>query len=250
MESRITSTTYVPLQPPYLIIQHRHLIGMQIGTLVVTQQLEGTSAMPFKIDTHSYPVVSYKNKSLIPTSQQLTDEFVMEGTVWNFVELRDVSTLCLTTSELSWADFVKIVWRDIARRDGTAAPNYEILEALLNLGAKVEAPVGQYVSHLCTAPSKMVQTRQGDVLALNVHYSDDIKEMAKQLRMQMARCSAELASGFGKSFHIKMKWVTDEEQLKPLADYLNDEINNRLLAVSRKFTLTVLEPYANDDEKK
>ena len=41
MENQITSTTYVPLQPPFQIIKYARDIAMQIGTLIVTIQKEG-----------------------------------------------------------------------------------------------------------------------------------------------------------------------------------------------------------------
>lgn len=66
MTDDIFSTSYVTLQPPFQIIKYGHDIGMQIGTLIVTKQTEGNEIHPFKIETHSYPVVAYENKEIMP----------------------------------------------------------------------------------------------------------------------------------------------------------------------------------------
>ena len=66
MDNKIVSTTYVPLQPPYQIIKYGKDIGMQIGTLIATSQLKGDKDQPFKVETHSYPVVTYGSKEKAP----------------------------------------------------------------------------------------------------------------------------------------------------------------------------------------
>ena len=95
-DSRVR-TTYVPLQPPYQIIKYGKDVGMQIGTLIATVPALIEEDSSFQIETHSFPVVTYGNKEKAPKNKHLFDKDFSEGVVWNRVELRDVSTICLST---------------------------------------------------------------------------------------------------------------------------------------------------------
>lgn len=115
MDNKIVSTTYVPLQPPYQIIKYGRDIAMQIGTLIVTIQKEGDSKdLSYEIETHSHPVVSYENKDKAGQNKQLSAYHFLEGAVWNFVEVKDVTTICLSNSLLSWQEYIDFLWSDIA----------------------------------------------------------------------------------------------------------------------------------------
>ena len=149
MDNKIVSTTYVPLQPPFQIIKYGKDIGMQIGTLIATSQLKGDKDQPFKVETHSYPVVTYGSKEKAPKDKHLFGKVFMEGVVWNRVELRDVSTICLSDSHLEWQEFVDSLWEDIARTSQRADPHIDSLRDLLELGVEIAPlPPTKHILHI------------------------------------------------------------------------------------------------------
>lgn len=107
---------------PYQIIAAAGLVGIQVATLIVTEEKTAQDGSYF-IDTHSHPVVNYGNK------EGLIEEFKYrnrtpeddwkslirmqpEGAVWNKVEIRDVKVLGLVGANNPWVDletFIDIV---------------------------------------------------------------------------------------------------------------------------------------------
>ena len=144
MDNKIVSTTYVPLDPPYQIIRYSSDIAMQIGTLIVTIQKEGNvNGLGYEIETHSHPVVSYENKFLAKPNHQLTAYRFLEGAVWNFVEVKDVTTICLSNAILPWQDFIDFLWRDMVVRQDLH-PAIFALFAINKLCGGVEPPDKQH----------------------------------------------------------------------------------------------------------
>ena len=140
MEKEIVSTAYVPLQPPYQVIKYERDVAMQIGTLIVTVHKKG--AKNYQIETHSHPVVAYESKDMNGlVNEQLTDYQFLEGAVWNNVEVRDVTTVCLTGATLTWEKFLKVlVYENMLHRLRTE-PDIKIYWSLKRLGVKVLPPV-------------------------------------------------------------------------------------------------------------
>lgn len=228
MDNKIVSTTYVPLQPPYQIIKYGNDIGMQIGTLIATEQTDGEENSPFRIATHSYPVVTYGSKESAPKDKHLFEKDYTEGVVWNRVETRYVGTICLSDSHLPWQEFIDFLWTDINRISYQSAPYIRALHAISDLGVKIDPlPPGPHVLHIQTycgdeVPT-MVRTDRDDALALNVLLRNDVNAMAEDIEFQIIKYEAALSiipqfSGSGK---WKVKFVTDEEMLKPLVERLN-----------------------------
>ncbi|MBR2229125.1 MAG: hypothetical protein IJ886_02480 [Prevotella sp.] len=149
MDNKIFSTTYVPLRPPFQIIKYSDDIAMQIGTLIVTIQKEGNvNDLGYAIETHSHPVVAYDNKFKTEPNHQLTAYHFLEGAVWNNVEVKDVTTICLTNSQLSWQDFRDFLWHEVCLRPQVRLVHptigaYWTLEKLCG-GVKLPAP-GHYI---------------------------------------------------------------------------------------------------------
>ena len=150
MDNKIVSTTYVPLQPPYQIIKYTGDIAMQIGTLIVTIQKEGSvNGLGYAIETHSHPVVSYENKFKSEPNRQLSNYHFLEGAVWNNVEVKDVTTICLTNARLPWQEFIDFLWRDIYRRLCVAQPTVDAYWSLDKLCGGVGLPeIRKYVVNL------------------------------------------------------------------------------------------------------
>lgn len=232
MENKIVSTTYAPLQPPYLIIKYGEQVAIQIGTLIITQQIEGDSKQRFRIETHSYPVVSYNNKANPDfTQRQLFEYDFMEGVVWNKVELRDVSAICRTDAHLPWEEFIDFIWSDLWRKYGTGKPAILTYRALSAFGVKIDPPkFKSYTLHIQTYTNMnmsgcMVRTSREDVLALNVRLCDDNLKMYRELIMQVSSYNINFAlnPAVGKGKNIQVKYTTDEKMLEPLVELLNND---------------------------
>lgn len=109
-------TNYVALERPYRVIYYNGVMGLQIGSLIVTKEKpnrKGGSAVEIK----SHPVVSYcgaeiKKKDTIfsPSPGRYS-----EGVVWDQVEQNDVSTLCIEGgyihAEVFKCDIAEEIWK-------------------------------------------------------------------------------------------------------------------------------------------
>lgn len=138
MDHKIVSTAYVPLQPPYQIIKYDQDVAMQIGTLIVTIQKGGKE---YQIETHSHPVVSYENKDRDGLADnQLTGHQFLEGAVWNNVEVRDVTTVCLTGATLTWKQFLEILEHESLFYMLRRIPETDLYWRLKKLGVSVLPP--------------------------------------------------------------------------------------------------------------
>lgn len=138
MDNKIVSTAYVPLQPPYQIIKYDHDVAMQIGTLIVTIQ---KGAKDYQIETHSHPVVAYENKEREGMADnQLTRHQLLEGAVWNKVEVRDVTTVCLAGATLTWKQFLEVLEYDTFLSRYSHIPDMLLYWGLKKLGVKVLPP--------------------------------------------------------------------------------------------------------------
>ena len=138
MDHKIVSTAYVPLQPPYQIIKYDQDVAMQIGTLIVTIQKGGKD---YQIETHSHPVVSYENKNRDGMADnQLTNHQFLEGAVWNNVEVRDVTTVCLSGATLTWKQFLEVLEYESFARRYSSTPDVISYWGLKKLGVRVLPP--------------------------------------------------------------------------------------------------------------
>lgn len=103
------NTSYVPLEHPYKIIEYQGVLGIQIGTLIVTVDKSNESEKGYSIETHSHPVVSYVNNKMhvdMRSHRSLSIPKPYEGVVWDKVELHEVQTLVREGEELSWTEFM------------------------------------------------------------------------------------------------------------------------------------------------
>ena len=232
MDNKIVSTTYVPLQPPYQIIKYGKEVGMQIGTLITVSQVKAAKERPSGVETHSYPVVTYGNKDSAPKDQHLFGKVFMEGVVWNRVELKEVSTICLTDSHLKWQEFIDYLWEDIARTSYRAEPQIDTLGDLLDLGVDIEPiPPTKHILHIQTycgdESAIMLRTAREDILALNVNYGTFIERMSHDLLSQLWKYEMILILR-GKYKRFEIEFTTDEEILQPIIDDLNEHTKRRV----------------------
>jgi len=252
--NKTLSTTYVPLQPPYQIIKYANDMGMQIGTLIATKQTEGDENNPFRIETHSFPVVAYENKSVAPLEKNLFHHDYMEGVVWNRVELRDISTVCLSNSHLTWPEYISFLWRDIHRSSHTTVPQLLTFSKLSSFGVTIDLPSpGQILLNLSTYHQdspEMIRTSEQDLLALNFEKIDDEEKMMTVIENQLFTYLAYL-SPRRSTRKWTIKFATSEEDLIPFVDKLN--ANDRITGFGSSragsfFTIHAVKPYKKLDD--
>lgn len=233
MDKKNFSTSYIPLQKPYQIIKYGKDVGMQIGTLVASCMLDSDDDDdgPFRIESHSYPVVAYVDKE---ANMLERDDYAlqpMEGVVWNRVELRDVMTLCLAGDHLTWEEFINLLWADIRRTGYTAEPDYDIIHAIRLFGVIVDnPPKGKHVVTLelkkdMATKEKRVCSSKKDVIAINFAWDKDIQKMKHRVMYQLMLyhlffADNEIISKHSPSFSFSFK--SDNESLSPLVKILNN----------------------------
>ena len=102
-------TQLLRLDPPYQIISAGGQVGIQLATLIVTEE-KTTETGEYVIDTHSHPVVSYglkeglveefKYGSSYPKDVEFRNNRLQpEGAVWNKVEVSDIHVLGLAGAD-------------------------------------------------------------------------------------------------------------------------------------------------------
>lgn len=228
MDNKIVSTTYVPLQPPYQIIKYTGDIAMQIGTLIVTIQKEGNvNGLGYEIETHSHPVVTYENKFKTEPNHQLTAYQFLEGAVWNFVEVKDVTTICLSNSRLPWQEFIDFLWRDVDRRISVAQPTIASYWSLEKLCGGVELPEAKhYVIHLELYNHDKIEgenipvlrSRADDIFALNVEIGND---MITVLSNQIMNYFLIWLHNRPTDKSLSYSFETDDDRLRDFVSHLN-----------------------------
>lgn len=98
-------TQLLRLDPPYQIISAGGQVGIQVATLIVTEDKQD-DFRGYSIDTHSHPVVSYGLKQGLenefnyggshPDEEYNRNQRLQpEGAVWNRVEINDIRVLGL-----------------------------------------------------------------------------------------------------------------------------------------------------------
>lgn len=225
---KLLSTSYAPLQPPYQIITYNGKAGMQIGTLIVTTQKEGDN---YAIETHSHPVVAYANKQNEMARPKVMNRTIMEGAVWNHVELRDVKTICYSDeNSISWDYFKRCLMDNIHwafRRNVIQAADFRLFWDLRRIGIRVELPEpGEYTITLKRIypygenGSRVIQSQINDHLLLNASWESD------NMAIDMIKGQLEGYSGImGGSIHepspYRIRFITDNDELKNICDELN-----------------------------
>lgn len=245
MNNRIVNTAYVPLQPPYQIIKYTGSVGMQIGTLVITIQKEGDiNGLGYAIETHSHPVVTYEQKEMHRNGIIHSDIPFMEGVVWDYVELKDVTTICLSsTSLIEWNDFCSLLWDEIERhrKKGTiASAQPAIYWQMKRLGISLLKPEsGEYIIHLSyyiyygKNTLRMVRSSENDIFPLNASAESDEKLM-DMIEQQLRNYSFILYDSVNNNEIIKIKYqcvdyemdlapIRADERLESLVEKLNRE---------------------------
>ncbi|MBO6191792.1 MAG: hypothetical protein J6N98_05260 [Prevotella sp.] len=251
------STTYVPLQPPYQIIKYGKDIGMQIGTMIASRHIEGDSDDAFHIETHSYPVVTYTNKNSVRGNRILFHYSFMEGVVWNKVELRDVSTICLSNSTLDWEGFIAYLWKDFLRQGSKPSFDIESAKRLVELGVKVLPPKGSIKLNLKMFKNKhsneeSIISSPSDKLAINIPWNDDLNKMKMDVLTHILLYQMAVIA-ITNDINANSKWAigyeTEDERLVPFVNLLR-KLKTRDYDFISILTSTILEGKTENEVNK
>lgn len=112
-------TQLLKCDKPYQIISAAGKVGIQVATLIVTEDKVDVDGN-YLIDTHSHPVVNYADKEGLaeelkyrdgnPVNEyKYTRRMQPEGAVWNKVEVRDVNVLGLAGTKNIPVDLEKFI---------------------------------------------------------------------------------------------------------------------------------------------
>lgn len=112
-------TQLLKCDKPYQIISAAGMVGIQVATLIVTEDKVDEDGK-YLIDTHSHPVVNYAIKDGLAEELKYRDgnpeneykytrRMQPEGAVWNRVEVRDVRVLGLAGAENIPVDLEKFI---------------------------------------------------------------------------------------------------------------------------------------------
>ena len=116
-------TQLLKADKPYQIISAAGMVGIQVATLIVTEEKIAEDGS-YLIDTHSHPVVNYGNKeglaeelkynkNILPGEEyKVYERLQPEGAVWNKVEIRDIRVLGLAGTNNLYVDlewFISLV---------------------------------------------------------------------------------------------------------------------------------------------
>ena len=226
MKERIISTTYAPLEAPFQVISYGTTLGMQIGTLIVTSTDDDSET--YAIRTHSHPVVAYANKK---DEHYRTKRFAlptMEGVVWDQVELRDVTTVCLADGQpMSWMQFRDYLFNDLRMHYYRFPVNIAADILLKDFGIGVQPPEpGDYTiqleKYLC-GDGEVVRSTHDSLLVMATPLSDT-QSMESELMTQLTTYHAHLRFSRkpGGKF-IRLNFSTFEPELEPIVASLNGQ---------------------------
>lgn len=109
-------TNYVALEHPYRVIYYNGVVGLQIGSLIVTTEKQdeaGGSVVKIK----SHPVVSYCSTEVKKNISRISYPGVYsEAVVWDQVEQSDVTTLCIEGGNIGYDDFMCEIGQSLWKR--------------------------------------------------------------------------------------------------------------------------------------
>ena len=113
---KIISSNYVPCEKPYQVIEYAGYVGMQIGTLIVTEENPDNEGK-YGILSHCHPVVSYTRKMRIDgvnLIQPMLPGGFAECAVWDNVELSETYPVCIVPDsnenlEIRYSVFVSLM---------------------------------------------------------------------------------------------------------------------------------------------
>lgn len=224
-------TSYVALEHPYQIIEYQGVLGIQIGTLIVTVDKSDESEKGYAIETHSHPVVAYVNNKIhtdMKIHRSLSLPRPYEGVVWDKVELYELRTLVREGEQLSWTDYMDYCRRMMLGElegkqtnvDATIMDNYGML---LDWGIDIEEPkISKYGQRLLKVElANIVKYGDAEYLTTEGDLGIVVKKEDSLLMVGQIFKQVEFYLSMMKFFQIdgcKVKFWTQNLFLQDLAD--------------------------------
>ena len=146
-------TNYIPLEHPYRVVYFNQVLGLQIGSLIMTIETQDATGARI-IQTKSHPVVSYCS---VDTKKEIKEfsfpGVYAEAVVWDKVEQKDVSTIAAEGGSISWDEFfsgvVPDLWRNYMenRKESCMPSIMKLLSQMEHLGLKIDIPESDEREH-------------------------------------------------------------------------------------------------------
>lgn len=230
----IINSHYVPLKEPYPIIYYGGTVAMQIGTLIIVNgpgQESGMRGHVFtsRMYTQSHPVVAYGNKYVSEPRGEWRLNMWSEGVVWDYVQLKDVFTLCFTKQKEMSYEALDVLTTSIRLKEAVNG-TYKfrlstVIKDLENMG--IERP--ELLAPLMPAVSLQVSLNKNlakDLVCVHgystlfccVRLGNDIEEMVTEIRRQIA----DFLMLF-KPNDMEITFITQY----PECQYIVDALNNK-----------------------
>ncbi len=246
------STNIERLQPPYKVIMHGNKIGVQIGIQNVTIIDNETQ----KIKNRNFPLVAVEKRDYTSSGETLFIDGNGEGRVWDNVETHKVSELFTLGSTITWEDFLSYIWLDEAREDDENAPlkTHLIFQKICDYKCKFILPsFGQHTIHLHSRKSDnkphTIYSAENDTFALKVQWRDNLDKMVERIISNL-HDYLHIISPNHKATMWTVKYETNEEQLRPLVEKLNANIQatSFKIIIVRTFELVAIPTYGDEKE--
>lgn len=230
----VVNSHYVPLQEPYPIIYYGGSVAMQIGTLIVVYgpgEEPGRLGRLFtsRLTTTSHPVVAYGNKFVSEPRNEWRLNMWSEGVVWDYVQLKDVFTLCFTKQKEINYEAIDVLTTSIRLKEAVnGAYKFRlstVLKDLENMGIKRPELLSQLMP---SAPAQvsinknlakdLVCVRGFGAMFCCVRLGDDMEEIVTEIRRQIADYLMLL-----KPKEIELTFTTDDPECQDIVDALNNK---------------------------
>ena len=230
----IINSHYVPLQEPYPIIYYGGTVAMQTGTLIVVYGpgnevgIRG-SVFASRMTTKSHPVVTYGNKYVSEPRNEWRLNMWSEGVVWDYVQLKDVFTLCFTKQKEINYEAIDVLTTSIRLKEAVnGAYKFRlstVLKDLENMGIKRPELLSQllpaapaHVSMNKNLAKDLVCVRGFGAMFCCVRLGDDMEEIVTEIRRQIADYLMLL-----KPKEIELTFTTDDPECQDIVDALNNK---------------------------
>lgn len=239
-------TNYVALEHPYRVIYYNGVVGLQIGSLIVTTEKQdkvGGSAVEIK----SHPVVSYCGAEAKKNISRISYPGVYsEAVVWDQVEQSEVTTLCSEGGSIDCDDFLCEIGQGLWKRGlkhgmmKSADTAFRLQKALQRFGVGISSLPSQdqfsgFDVELSTWEKNGVQMCGrpiGDWFSFEAPIDKDEEKTVKALMEQfdfwhtMVSVCSQLA-GFDRKLSINFIPYEDTHILGRLTSRLNREQEKR-----------------------
>lgn len=231
----VVNSHYVPLQEPYPIIYYGGSVAMQIGTLIVVYgpgEEPGRLGRLFtsRMTTTSHPVVAYGNKFVSEPRNEWRLNMWSEGVVWDYVQLKDVFTLCFTKQAEIHYETIDVLTTSIRLKEAVSGTyKYRLSTVLKDLeGMGIKRP--ELLSQLMPSAPAQVSINKNlakDLVCVHgfgamfccVRLSDNIEEIVTELRRQVADYLMLL-----KPKEIELTFTTEYPECRDIVDALNSKL--------------------------